>query len=113
MNDELWGGDPDTDYPCNFEAEILAVSGISSYLKRPLPGLSPEIVGYPKKLYPQIKKFYPKNLQRCRQSRIRAFQPAAGSTGDNLLDTSISLVHTMFCFQNKLTHLLNPLSFGG
>jgi hypothetical protein len=64
-NDELWGGDPDTDYPCNFEAEILAVSGISSYLKRPLPALSPEIVGYPKKLYPQIKKFYPKNLQRC------------------------------------------------
>ena len=112
-NDELWGGDPDTDYPCNFEAEILAVSGISSYLKRPLPAYLQKLLVIPKSFTHKSKSFTRKTCSDASQSRNRAFQPAAGFTGDNLLDISISLVYTMFCFQNKLTHLLNPLSFGG
>jgi hypothetical protein len=57
-NDELWGGDPDTDYPCNFEAEILAVSGISSYLKRPLPAYLQKLVVI-KKALPTNQKVLP------------------------------------------------------
>jgi len=64
-NDELWGGDPDTDYPSNFEAEILAVSGISSYLKRPLPAYLQKLLVIPKSFTHKSKSFTRKNLQRC------------------------------------------------
>jgi len=52
-----WGGDPDTDYPCNFEAEILAVSGISSYLKRPLPAYLQKLLVIPKSFTHKSKSF--------------------------------------------------------
>jgi len=111
-NDELWGGDPDTDYPSNFEAEILAVSGISSYLKRPLPAYLQKLLVIPKSFYPQIKKVLPE------KSAAMPANPGTGHSNRTPAPQVITFLTspprwftTMFCFQNKPARLPNWLSF--